>query len=63
MNKCCDDFPNGLFRHVGRGKYRCCVCGANVSINVLEMYLKDPWGTLKLKRNGRFCDNEAGGSL
>ena len=47
MDKCWKRFGKAKIRNLGQGKYACTACHADVSLAVLEMYLQDPFGTVK----------------
>lgn len=52
MDKCCPDFPECKFQFKkikSEAHYVCVSCGSDVSRTVLDMFLRDPWGTIKLK--------------
>ena len=62
MNMCCPDFTNNGFTHRGSGKYTCFSCKRDVSLQVLKLFLKDPWGTINLKRKGGMAEYIEGGA-
>lgn len=50
MTSCCPEFTEHGFRHKGFGKYECCSCRRDVTVDVVDMFFRDPWGTISMKR-------------
>lgn len=50
MTSCCPEFTEHGFRHKGFGKYECCSCRRDVTVDVVDMFFRDPWGTIAMKR-------------